>query len=461
MKKILITLLITLLILPTIFALNLEINKKSSQEVMITSLNEAAVFDLEITNRGSPENVEFYNLLGFDMFPVGTVPIGAGETIDVELRILPIGDFDHRGFYTLSYFIRGTDGSEQREELTFNVVELKDVFEIGSGDFDPESNSVEIYIHNKVNFDFRKINAKFTSAFFNIEEEFPLGPNEKKTISVKLNKEDFKQLVAGFYTLESEISVQDEKAEIEGTLNFKEKNIIATQERTYGFFITTKIIKKTNDGNVPASSDTIIKKNIISRLFTNFSPEPDIIEREGLTTYYTWNKKINPGETLEIVVKTNWLFPLLLILFVIVVVILAKQYSKTDLVLKKKVTFVRAKGGEFALKVSIFAHSKKYIERVNLIDRLPPLVKLYERFGGEKPTRVNEAARKMEWYFEKLEAGEMRTISYLIYSKIGVMGKFALPTATAIYEKEGKIKEVESNRTFFVAEQRKGDIEEE
>jgi len=45
-------------------------------------------------------------------------------------------------------------------------------------------------------------------------------------------------------------------------------------------------------------------------------------------------------------------------------------------------------------------------------------------------------------------------IHYLVYSKVGVLGKFALPSATAIYEKEGKVKETTSNRAFFVSETR-------
>ena len=87
-------------------------------------------------------------------------------------------------------------------------------------------------------------------------------------------------------------------------------------------------------------------------------------------------------------------------------------------------------------------------------------MKLYERFGGQPPNKINEKARTMEWNFEKLEEGEIRTLSYVIYSKsVGIMGKFALPPAVAIYQKEGEIKDVESNKAYFVAEQRiKDDI---
>ena len=83
------------------------------------------------------------------------------------------------------------------------------------------------------------------------------------------------------------------------------------------------------------------------------------------------------------------------------------------------------------------------------------MTKVYERFGGDKPTRVDEKNKRIEWVFEKLEEKEVRILSYILYSKIGVVGKFALPSSTAIYEKNGKIKESESNKAYFVAEQKK------
>lgn len=460
MKKLLIAIFIALLIFPLISAININVEKQSSNEVLVAGLGKPVVFDLKITNYGAEDNFEFYNLLGFTMYPVDSVNIEAGHIKNVQLGITPIGEFTYRGLYTFDYFIRGQDNSEIKERLTFRAIDLEDAFEIGSGELDLELNSLEIYIYNKVNFDFGEIDAEFSSPFFKIEKNFSLGPNEKENFSVQLNKEDFKELIAGFYTLKAKINVQNKKVDIEGIIKFVEKDILTTTKKEYGFIIYTQIIKKVNEGNVLVKSETVIKKNIISRLFTSFSPEPDSVDRSGLKIYYTWSKEIKPGETLEIIVKTNWLFPLLVILFIVAIVLLAKQYSKTHLILRKKVTFVKAKGGEFALKVSIFAHAKKYVERVSIIDRLPPLVKIYEKFGKEEPNRVDEKNRRLEWNFEKLEAGEIRVLSYIIYSKIGIIGKFALPSTMAVYEHEGKIHEVESNKAFFVAEQRKKEIEE-
>jgi len=460
MKK-LFALLILVFVLPSVLAVNLVIEKQSSNEVIIQGLNEPATFNLRITNIGESDDFQFYNLFGFSMAPKGTVQINNGEAKEIKLMIYPRDDFSFRGFYTFEYFIRGQDSTEISQRLTIKIVDLENVFEIGSGEINPESNSMEIYIHNKENFNFENMSIKFNSAFFDFEETFQLRANERKTFDVQLNKEDFKKLIAGFYTLNAKIVVENLNAEIEGIIKFAEKDILTTTKRNYGIVINTQIIEKKNEGNIVVESKTEIKKNIISRLFTSFSPEPDVVERQRLNIYYTWSREIAPGESLEIAVKTNWLIPLFLVLFVVVIVALARYYSRTDLILRKRVSFVKAKGGEFALKVSIIVNARKHVERVNVIDRLPSLVKIYERFGGEKPTRINEKTRRIEWDIDKLEEGETRVLSYIIYSKIGVVGKFALPEATAVYEHEGKIHESSSNKAFFIAEQRKGEVEDE
>jgi len=422
--------------------------------VLIADLeNPAVVFDINITNKGAPDTFEFYNLAGFSMSPT-KVTIKSGETKEIQLQMSPIGKISQRGYFTIPYFIRASDTSEVQKSFTFKIIELKEAFEIGSGDVDPESQSIEIFIKNLEEVDFGNVNVKFSSAFFNIEQNFVIGPRETERVPIQLNQEDFKSLMAGFYTLGADVTALGKETNVEGVIKFVEKDILTTTKKDYGFLINTQIIKKTNEGNAIATSETVIKKNLISRLFTSFSPTPDIVERDGFSVYYSWTRNINPGEALEIEVKTNWLFPFLLILFVVAIVALVRKNTATSVVLRKRVSFVRAKGGEFALKVSISAHSKHRVERVNLVDRLPPLVSLHGQSSGEQPTKIDEKNRRIEWNFEKMEAGEVKVVSYIVYSKVGVVGKFALPSATAIFEKDEKIQEVQSNMAFFIAEQR-------
>jgi len=457
MEKKIICLLIALIILPPIFAINLEVEKKSSNEVMIAGLNQPAIFELEITNLGSTDKFEFFNLAGFNMVPKNTGIISEGETKEIELKIYPREDFEIKGFYTLGYSLKGKTANISNHELTIKIIDLEEAFEIGVEKFNKNSNQITIYIQNKENFNFEEVDVKFSSAFFETKEDFSLGPTRRKTFNLTLNKEDFDKLNAGFYTMKAEIEVDDQKTEVEGLIKFEENKDLKTTTKDYGFFINTHIITKENQGNVVENSQINIEKNILSRLFTTFSPEPDITERDDLKIKYIWEKAIKPGETFEVNVKTNWLFPLAVIVLLVTIVGMLKHFSKRDVVLKKKVSFVHTKGGEFALKVTVFVQAKKYVENVRIIDRLPSLVKIYHKFGGQNPSKLDEEKRILEWSFEKLEAGEIRMFSYVIYSKVGIIGKFSLPIANALYERDGELKESESNHVYFMAEALKGD----
>lgn len=454
MKKILFFILAFLLI-PSVFAINIEVTKQSSKEIIVRNAENPAIFGVDVKNNGPDDDFMFYSFFGASFYPKGTVHINAGETKSIELQIYGLDQITKNEYLSFDYFIRSQDGTEQKQNLLLRIVELENAFEIKSEDLDPESNSLTISVMNKINFSFENIHAEFSSPFFELREEFSLAPLEEKEFSVKLNKEDFKKLSAGFYTLDSKIIFKNQEAEIESSIKFVEKEIIQTNEEDYGLIIRTKIIKKENNGNVATDSNIAVQKNIISRLVTTFNIQPDVVDRKGTLVYYSWNKKINPGEELEVSVRTNWVFPLIVLVLLIAIAVLIKIFSGRNLVVKKKIQFVRAKGGEFGLKVSLFLHAKKFVEKVNLIDRLPPLVKIYERFGGEIP-KVEENKKKLEWNFEKFEAEEKRMVSYIIYSKVGVLGKFAIPCATAIYEKDGKLKETQSNKVFFVSEQIKG-----
>ena len=460
MKKIGI-LLLFLLIVPSILAIDIEVQQLSSEEIMIIGLDEPTTFNLRVTNNDDADDFLFYTFFGAGSTPIEAVSIAKSQTKDIDFVVSPRLDLTQRGLVIFNLFIQGEDGTKETIPLQINVLDVSSIFTIGSGEFDPDSNSLEIYIKNNINKNFDSVATKFKSPFFDLEETIPLRPYEKKNFNIQLDKEDFNQIMAGFYTLEANIIVEGAETDIEGIIKFSEKDILKTSEESHGFFIRTNTIKKSNQGNTLTDSEILIKKNIITRIFTTLSPQPDTVERNGAIVYYTWQAQIKPGETLEVVVRTNWFLPLLIIFLIVTIVVLTKKFTGTDLVLRKRVSFVHAKGGEFALKISLTVNAKKYLEKINIIDRLPAMVKVHNRFGAEQPTRVSEETKRIEWNFEKLEAGEKRNISYIIYSKIGVLGKFALPTAAAIYEKEGNIHEAESNHTFFVAEQPKEKPEDE
>ena len=79
------------------------------------------------------------------------------------------------------------------------------------------------------------------------------------------------------------------------------------------------------------------------------------------------------------------------------------------------------------------------------------MTQLYEKFGI-RPDHIDHATRRLLWRIPKLNAGEERIYSYVIYSKVRVIGRFELPAAMASFKHAVETHQVVSNRTFFVAE---------
>lgn len=455
MKKVLL-LLLFVISLSFVVAAEIEIEKEVISDVVIAELGEPARFDFKIRNLGPSDDFEIYSLVGVSFSPKGFFEISAGEVKELEVEVFPSEKLrrDINGRLNFIYSIRGISSNATDDELSIRIIKLKDAIAISTINIVPGNELATIYIENRENFNFEDIEASFSSPFFSTQEQFSLGALEKKQFDVKIDKDRIIGLEAGQYILVANIEIGDVREEIEGKIYFIEKSGITTKEESSGFFIHTRKIEKINDGNVPELAQIKVRKNIISRLFTNFNIEPAAVDREGVSVYYTFISEVRPADSFVVIVSTNWIFPFLLIVGVIIIIMLARIYLTSHLILDKKVVFVKTKGGEFALKVILRVSARKYVDKISVIDRLPALVKVYERFGAYPPDKINKEARRLQWDIPSLSPGEERVFSYIIYSKVAVLGKFELPAATAIYEKDGKIKEAISNKAYFIAEQK-------
>lgn len=461
MRK-LFVILLALIVLPVALAINVDIQKTSSDEAMIVGLDEPGQFTLNLTNNGPTQRITIYSLGHFSFVSFldnsgfkDNVEIERGETKNLTIPIYQRPDSNLRGKTTFVYYIQGSNREEIEKKLTINLVELEDALEIIPGEINPNSKELTISLKNILNFEIENLSASFYSPFFSFEKDsISLGPYEAIEFKVQIEKEDYKELMAGFYTVYADLKLEDLNAEISSKIKFIEEDNLTTKRKDYGFLVTTKIVEKINEGNTLLDSEIIMKKNILSRLFTTYNVDPDQVERQGTKVYYTWTDKIGPGESIEVSLKTNWLFPLLTIIFFVVLIYFVKKYSAQKVQIRKRVSFVKAKGGEFALKITIIAQAREFVEKVKVIDRLPPLVKMYERFGGELPDKVSQDKKRLEWDFDYLDAGESRIMTYIVYSKVGILGKFALPGTICRFEQEGKQKQTVSNKAFFLAEQK-------
>jgi hypothetical protein len=450
-KDIFVLFLAILLSLNLISAINLDVKAEPVSNTVIVDLDKPAIFDLTISNLGDSSEFEIYSLVGVDITPEKPFFAEYKKNTKIRINVMPQESLKMRkGMLTFEYEIRNSKKEIQKEQLSIDVNNLEDFFSIIPEDIYINSEKVKIKIKNKAMYGFDDMKIKMNSIFFNYEGSLSLKNFETKAIEVSVDKEKLKRLDAGNYLIQTEIQTEEKTVHKETVIKYSEEENIKTTENKKGLIIQRHEITKENLGNVKKRISISTDKNLISYLFTNVNEEPSFTKFSGFNVKYTWEKDLPPGESFKIAVKTNWLYPLIIIILIVFICILIKRNIEKDFKFRKNVSFVKTRGGEFALRVHLRIKAKRFIEKIKIVDKLPNIVSLYEKYGAIAPDNVDLKNRKLEWHLESLDKGEEKIFSYIVYSKIGVVGRFELPAAKAVYEREGKIKERISNKSFFI-----------
>jgi len=446
MKKILIMLVFILIIE---VGLGLQVEKRAINDVIVPQFNQPAKFNFIFTNF-TPGEYNIYSLSNLKMMPSNKFYLNPGIR-NLEVYFYPTDQLDIDGFYTFTYYVNGEEKFEDR--ITMKVVSLQDAIEINSEENDFNSGKINFYIKNKENADLKDLKVKFSSIFFDdFERKINLKPKSRADIEINVDKEKIKKIKAGSYLVRAEFDADRGNRIVEGRISIGETAGIKKEEDSSGFFINTKTITNINVGNVPQTIEVEVKKDIFTRFFTSFNNEPDIISREGFNVIYSWTKKLEPAEIYSIKVKTNYIFPFLIIIAAGLIIIGFSHYTEARVLIIKSVSPVKTKKG-IAMKVRINVKARKNAARASVVDRIPSIVKVYNKFGSIKPSAYDVKNRRLEWDLGNLNAGEERIFDYIIFSKVGVVGKFSLPPANAIFEINGDVHEAESNEVFFLSEQ--------
>jgi hypothetical protein len=441
-----------LIITNSLFAIELNIEKYALSNTYITDFNDPAKYVLTITNNGESDNFEIFSLIGIDINPSEKIFIAYNETKNITVELIPQEALkSKKGYLNFEFNIKDSFGQLEKDTLTINIAGLEDVFEISAESIYPGSENIKVAIKNNVKYDFKELTLKLNSAFFQSENSFSLNSLEKKELLVPFDQERLKVLSAGDYLITSQIIATNKITSKDFKIRYLEKEEIVSDEKKSGIFIQRFEVSKTNTGNIKKQAIIIIEKDLLSYLFTTESIKPSEIKTIGLKKQLIFEKNLLPNEELRVVATTNWIYPVIIVILIALLLYFLSKYYKTDLVINKQVSYVKSKGGQFALKVSLKVKARKLIEKVNIIDKLPALVTLYEKYGAVCPDKVDLKAKRIEWDIETLNSGEERIFSYIIYSKqVGIFGRFELPYAKGIYEKDGIIKETVSNRAFYV-----------
>lgn len=440
-----------LLVLGMSFCSAFSISSEPIVNSIVNNGEEPAIFDVTLINDGEAGDFEIYTFERFKIEP-NNFSLEEEEEREIRFEFYPLttmkGNVGHTPF-TIS--VREIDGEEvASHRISVELVNFGKLFDVKADDVTLESDSVNVYFYNIENFRYEDIKVVFSSDFFDDTKfTIDLAPYQRYEAKIPINKNKLKKLVYGDYSITATYEIDGESASVFGSVKIIEKSGLGVKENKDGLIIKKYSIEKFNEGNIPIVADIVIKKNIISRLFSTFSIAPNKIDRKGFFVYYFWQKELQPDESLKMTATTNWTFPLIFIFLIGVIVYLFNKFISTNLIIKKKINFVKTKDNRFALRVILRVKARKYLEHIKIYDRVPGMASLFEKYG-EPPTEVKNG--RMRWDIRRMAEGEERLYSYIIHSKVNVVGKFELPVATGIYEIDGQVHEARSNRVFFINE---------
>lgn len=435
------------------------VEKQVINDIVAKEINSPAKFLLKLTNTGNAtDNIELYTYVDAIISPRGAMRINASETKELVMEVYPGQKLreEKNGTYTFVYHIKSDQGAVE-DRLVIKVFSLKSMLFIDTPSFVTVSDSqLNISAENRDKLDVGNVLVKIETPFLKAEKVISLEKTSQKDVVFDIDTKKLESMLAGTYSLTVTLVVGDTALKFDRQISLREKKNIETIDREFGNAIfPIQRITKVNIGNVPEGVEVIVRKNAFARAFTTFTPKPDIVDADGLTYTYRWFKTLNPSKSFYVETQTNYLLPLGILLAIFIIVMLIAVYAAVPVIVRKKVVRVKTPGGEFALKVVILVKARRAIEDVAIRDRLPHLAELHERYGSIKPERVDKVKRMLEWKIPNMQIGEEHIFSYIMYSKVSIVGRFEIPRAFVVFkDSKGKVKHTISNNVYFLVEER-------
>lgn len=429
-------------------ALNVE--AEFDNDVIIKDISETINFSLNFTDV-KPGYYNLYTYSNYILLPEEMFYM-ENDTV-MNFTATPYGTFES-GRKVFTYTIARMNSDERVEKkMIITFLELEKMIEIETNNIDVETGTVKIYVKNLEDYKIKNLTAKFSSVLFTLNKTFDLDEKETKIITVEVKDDLLKTTKAGTYVLDGIFYIKNTTKQILGKLYLNAKTDILTEEKKSGLLLRKTTITNTNKGNTVESIKIQTNKSAIARLFTSYNIEPVSSYREGFRVYYAWDYKLHPNEIYTIVVKTNYYYPILIIAGIVAICYFAVQYFKIKVDVKKKISPMRTKNGEFALRVTVHVRAKTDVTEVVLMDTIPTTVKLYKHSSSIEPDGIDVETRRLKWNIGDLKAGEERVYSYIVYSRIGYVGRFSLPRSVVKFKLNDEVKKQTSKEVFFLAEQ--------
>lgn len=468
-----------LLILVCILLFSLSLNIAFADfQVVITPLDdeiltdETASFRVYIVNLGSITDTYDLSFTGGGRWVIGTDPvyhmsgisIDASQSETTKVLLTPKEELSP-GRYVFPFTI-GSDNTHEEQDFEFVFTITSGVDYSGylpslnidvdiSSKIDPrEENILTVYINNRNPLDIPNLLIDIQSELYSTQRVVPLAGHEQITEEFSIPYDPNQSPVTDMF----EISVTSDDYTF-GPLR-KEIEIISYSDFDYElieekeFLKTTQTYAFTNNGNTADSDTFTLETSFFSQLFTRASPKASVIKEDG-KRYYQWEMTLEAGESTPITLTRNYR-TLAAVILVILIGILAYYIFRSPVIAKKQAKILRMHEHSGISKMKVLLHVKnrtgKVIDHVLVTDRIPQIAEVIKQFevGTLKPEKMISHKKEgvlLRWTFSQLEPYEERIITYMVKSKLDIVGGFSLPSAMVKFKnKKGKFVKAFSNK---------------
>ena len=210
----------------------------------------------------------------------------------------------------------------------------------------------------------------------------------------------------------------------------------------------------TNKGNIEDSDTFILETSFFSQLFTRTNPKAEVVKEDG-KRYYQWEIILGSGESSNIILTRNFR-TFAGVILLILIGILAYYLFRSSVITKKQARILKMEKHSGISKMKVLLHVKnrtgKVIDHVLVTDRIPHIAEVIKDFevGTLKPEKLIKHKKEgvlLRWTFNQLEPYEERIITYMVRTKLDILGGFSLPSAMVKFKnKKGKFVKAFSNK---------------
>jgi len=382
--------------------------------------------------------------------------IPAGGTVSAVLQLFPSKQITP-GRYSIQVEFRSeTNGDVLRKGLDVNYVSLESILRKyvpelqvsinlpHEGILDPRGDrngiiSIDIGVKNKNPLYLENVIVRLKSQLFDMETSIgALQPLERKfaTFDVRLDPHETpkKDTLLAAAIIGNITFVDIETFEI---ASYQLPFVTSSSSSQEAFMKTTTSLEVSNPSNVAKEEEVLLETRLLPSFFTSTSPHATITTKDG-KRFLTWRITLPASGSIILRATTNYR-PFFYILIIALAALGIYLRLRSPLVIFKSVREVaKHEGGISMFKVILHIknRSKHSLHGIEVTDSVPSIADIRpgEMSGTLPPTKILTNTRKgsiAKWELHALEGHEERVLSYLVKSKLSILGTLEIPLAKA------------------------------